>query len=113
VADEAGRCEPFSAPKNTLLAGKIAGNLHLSGATAGEPSLKNIELQRYFERIPYWREQGITMAGAGKELAIMAVSTAPSADLKFSPHMLRYRVSSRVGGTTTSGRLENRTIVGV
>ncbi len=84
-----------------------------SGATAGEPSLKNIGLQRYFERIPYWREQGITMAGAGKELAIMAVSTAPSADLKFSPHMLRYRVSSRVGGTTTSGRLENRTIVGV
>jgi hypothetical protein len=55
------------------LAGKIGGNLHLSGATAGEPSLKNIELQRYFERIPYWREQGITMAGAGKELAIMAV----------------------------------------
>jgi hypothetical protein len=73
LADEAGRCEPFSAPKNTLLAGKIAGNLHLSGATAGEPSLKNIELQRYFERIPYWGEQGITMAGAGKELAIMAV----------------------------------------
>src|SRR5258707_245005 len=29
LADEAGRCEPFSAPKNTLLAGKIAGNLHL------------------------------------------------------------------------------------
>ena len=29
LANEAGRCEPFSAPKNTLLAGKIAGNLHL------------------------------------------------------------------------------------